>query len=714
MSCCLLSCSLEQSTSHNLNLSFQPVTSRNETSNWVSSLSSGGDFQVLTVSPPPALNGFSCLAVNVVGPGINTDRQARDLQGPIEDLLSGKTSCAYAGVTSAPIALSADAGISLQIPSGPSRLIQVVGVVDSAGVVCSSSAPVGQIDTPGGTVGFFEVGRQVVDLFSDTNVEIANAFDPASPRRVDCGSAQAKALAYAVPIAVYQNGVSITPNIPSITGLTGPYTFSVSPALPSGINLNVTSGALVGVPANTSVPTDYSVTATSGTGSVTGIVRISVVSALQFSPPTKTVPVNSMTFFEGTTGGGGGKTYSIVSGSSSLVLGTGSNSGVMISTTSIPGIAVIQVLDAYGQSAIFSLTVVAPKKVMLSHAGDSSCVQFTDGEVHCWGSNASGQWGQAGPSISNVPIFIPSMLGGTGIDIGISHSCGIFGGGVPYCWGVNGNGQLGDGTSNSSPAKVPVNTAESFVEVAVGANHSCGMTAAGAIRCWGFGANGRLGTGGGSDQAVPAAINAGGSTFIHVATGWDHSCALVTDGSVKCWGMNNVGQSGATGGSPVTVPATVPGVTGAVQIVGGSDFTCALLGTATVKCWGGNAQGQLGNGTGAVSVVPVTVGLTPNVSRISAGGNHACAVHLDGSLQCWGGNGSGQIGDGTLTNRLTPVQIFGPGFGILDVSLGAAHTCTVGSDAIVRCWGANSQGQLGDGTSADQRVPVSVPSFTAP
>ena len=598
MSCCLLSCSLEQPASHKLNLNFQGGTSRDETSNGFSSLSREGDFQALTVTPPAAFSGFSCLAVNVVGPGINTDRQAKDLHGPIEDLLSGKTSCAYAGVTSSAIALSADAAVSLQIPAGPSRLIQIVGVVDSTGVVCNSSVPVGQIDAPSGTVGFFEVGRQVLDLFSDTNVEIANTFAPGAPRRVDCGDALAKTLVYGSPIAVYPVGVSITPNTVSVTGLVGPYTFSVNPAspLPPGLILNATSGTLVGTPTSVSGPADYSITATSGASSVTGSVRISVIGGLQFSPPSKVVPVNSMSFFEATSGGSTGKTYSVVSGGGSVVLGAGSDSGVMIATTSIPGNVVIQVLDSNGQSANFKLMVVAPQRVMLSHAGDSSCVQFADGEVHCWGANFSGQWGQAAPSSSNTPVFVPSVMGGTPIDVGISHSCGIFGGTVPYCWGVNGNGQLGDGTTNSSPSKVLVNTAESYVEVAVGTGHSCGLTTSGTVRCWGYGSNGRLGTGGGSDQFIPAAINAGGSAFIHVATGWDHSCAIVTDGSVKCWGLNNVGQAGCSGGAPVTVPTTVVGVAGAVQIVGGSDFTCARLGGGTVKCWGGNAQGQLGNG----------------------------------------------------------------------------------------------------------------------
>ena len=110
----------------------------------------------------------------------------------------------------------------------------------------------------------------------------------------------------------------------------------------------------------------------------------------------------------------------------------------------------------------------------------------------------------------------------------------------------------------------------------------------------------------------------------------------------------------------------------------------------------------------------MTVALGSNVTSITAGGNHACALHLNGSLECWGSNSNGQLGDGTTVNRPSAVAVIGCGSGIMDVSSGSTHTCAVASNASVRCWGSNAQGQLGDGTNADKSLPVNVSLFTAP
>lgn len=142
------------------------------------------------------------------------------------------------------------------------------------------------------------------------------------------------------------------------------------------------------------------------------------------------------------------------------------------------------------------------------------------------------------------------------------------------------------------------------------------------------------------------------------ATGDPHACALLSDGSVSCWGSNTRGELGNNSIALAAYdPVPVLELTGATAITAGIGFTCALVTGGTIKCWGDNRSGSLGNDGGPI-LGPgewVTVSDISNATAISAGSLHACALLVDGTVKCWGYNSDGQLGDGTTTTRMTPV-----------------------------------------------------------
>ncbi len=193
-----------------------------------------------------------------------------------------------------------------------------------------------------------------------------------------------------------------------------------------------------------------------------------------------------------------------------------------------------------------------------------------------------------------------------------------------------------------------------------------------------------------------------------------------------CWGHNPNGALGdgttATRYLPVVVKNTAGtgSLTGVSRIVTGRVHTCARLSDGTARCWGANANGQIGDGTTTQRLLPVVVknpagsaALTGVVSVV-AGGNQTCALITDATARCWGANPDGQIGDGTTTQRLLPVVVknsagSGSLTGVTQLAALDFHTCARSNDAAVRCWGRNTNGQLGDGTTTNRLLPVYVP-----
>lgn len=299
--------------------------------------------------------------------------------------------------------------------------------------------------------------------------------------------------------------------------------------------------------------------------------------------------------------------------------------------------------------------------------------------------------------------------------------------GTVFCWGLGTYGNLGNGYNEEIvPYPTSVAMSDPASEIAGGGAHACALisNAARTVRCWGDNSQGQLGDGTKDPHFAPVDVVvtelSGHQTplgnVMHIVAGATHTCAILSDSSVACWGGNVEGQLGngtkVDGVSPTTVVITQSdgsqsALSGIGQVSAGTEHTCAVFPASfSVACWGSNYKGQLG-----VPDAPITetspVGIAGlSISAISAGGFHTCAVLTDNELACWGKNDSGQLGNGTNTDSNVETLVSIPTS--TQVSAGYYHTCAVLPDTTVRCWGWGQYGQLGNGATSNASTPVIV------
>jgi alpha-tubulin suppressor-like RCC1 family protein len=260
-----------------------------------------------------------------------------------------------------------------------------------------------------------------------------------------------------------------------------------------------------------------------------------------------------------------------------------------------------------------------------------TCVLATDGSVWCWGQNGNGSLGDG--SLLNQGSPVQADLGETAktFSAGGSTTCAALSDDSLKCWGKGTSGQIGNNAtllSNGTP--VYVSSVPSYFTVAhleLGGAHSCAISVAGAAWCWGQVTNGRLGTTASSNAVTPTATASLGSTATQVAAGAAHTCALLTTGSITCFGSNDKGQLGqALATLSSSTPTLVSLTATATHVSTGKQFTCALLSTEVVHCFGDNAFGQLGSAGAARETPDAVTGLTGSVVDVTTGASHACAV----------------------------------------------------------------------------------------
>jgi|GEM_PF-1558839 len=239
--------------------------------------------------------------------------------------------------------------------------------------------------------------------------------------------------------------------------------------------------------------------------------------------------------------------------------------------------------------------------------------------------------------------------------------------------------------------------------------HTCGLKDEGAAYCWGYNGVGSVGDGTTISRPTPVAV-AGGLTFASLAAGglFYHACGLTTGGPAYCWGSNANGQLGDGSTTNSATPVAVSGGLTFASLTGGYQHTCGLTSGGAAYCWGDNVNGQLGDGSTTRRTTPVPVSGELTFARLTAGGgSHVCGLTTSGAAYCWGNNSSGELGDGSTTSRTTPVAVSG-GLTFVSMTAGYFHTCALTSGGAVYCWGNNGSGQLGDGTLTGRTAPVAV------
>ena len=427
--------------------------------------------------------------------------------------------------------------------------------------------------------------------------------------------------------------------------------------------------------------------------------------------------------------------------------------------------------------------VLRAKQILVQQIAlyNHTCViRGTEKEVWCWGKNDSGQLGSNAVVGTNspVPVQVPGLSGIQSVAVGETFSCALLMDKTVKCWGDNTFIQLGSGTTlTQSPAPVKIVGIEDVISITAGQRHACALLENGTAKCWGDNTSGKLG-----DRSLErrrsSPVQVAESRFtatslkriVQISAGKNHTCVVLIDGAAKCWGIGTFGQLGngktkdtqtapthvlETKGTPITLLANI------VQIAAGENHTCALLKNKTVKCWGKDRQGQVGNGgtsnrgtsneiqyaarlfVAATSpkgapphqLTPTqVVGITTAIS-ISAGFDHTCVILEEGetvslevvlpkatpaayatktstvphrTASCWGSGKNGQLAydnnrpSGDLSPYSpTPNLVIESDtsrddylMNIVQIATGVGYTCAILGDGTASCWGDDGFGQL--------------------
>lgn len=366
-----------------------------------------------------------------------------------------------------------------------------------------------------------------------------------------------------------------------------------------------------------------------------------------------------------------------------------------------------------------------------------------------------------------------SPAAGAYVDLGSAHGCAVQRDRAVRCWGRGSSGRLGGGQIDDRlawPGTAPTQLSPgTTAAISSGDSHTCALLTSGAVRCWGQGGSGQLGSGtrdnrldgmvsalSGSDEASTVNL---GAPATSISAGGDFTCAVTSDGAVRCWGDGAFGELGSRatdnrldgldglGDGPTDAASVVPLGGAATAVSAGPQHACALLTSGAVRCWGSGGKGRLGTGAtddrldgigdaggnDEASMVP----LAEPAIAVAAGGAHTCALLASGIVSCWGLNYNGQLGAGRNDDRLDGV-VSGTGANATDapstvvikplnvlqkdyakaaaipavaIAAGESHTCAIVAGGDVRCWGKSDLGQLGGG-AVDARLDNNVTQLT--
>jgi alpha-tubulin suppressor-like RCC1 family protein len=379
-----------------------------------------------------------------------------------------------------------------------------------------------------------------------------------------------------------------------------------------------------------------------------------------------------------------------------------------------------------GTSSTLTVTDPPGRRWKTTVTGTRSCGVTLDGELYCWGRSFLGDGTDASRSTPTRVAGTQQYMG----PVAETAHCAITSGGVAQCWGWNSYAVLGVGDQSSTPRAVPtaVNIDVRFQSISAGNTDVCALAVDWTAYCWGRGQFGQQGNGLiglSAMQYSPAPVRRG-LAYRSITVGGSHACALTAAGTAYCWGAGGWGQLGdgfGWGGLYVTdrrvsEPQQILGHT-FVEIAAGASHTCALKSSGVAYCWGSNQYGATGDGT-TYSILsprntpaPVAGGVSFN--RLVTGKTRTCGRSGMDIWYCWGENTDGMLAPGGPGVINVPTLLPTYGFRFESLAIGSSFAgdyhnfCGITYASVLFCWGDNSDGQLGQGsTSGVIRTPMLV------
>lgn len=387
--------------------------------------------------------------------------------------------------------------------------------------------------------------------------------------------------------------------------------------------------------------------------------------------------------------------------------------------------------DGTSQNRFSPVPVAALTQVKQVDSEDHhTCAVRDEGTVWCWGRNEAGQLGRETPRVSTEPIQVAGIGDAVQVSTGSDFACALRAEGSVTCWGNGDDGRLGQGNTKSSTEPVAVADLTGVRQIASGRGHTCAVTEAGEVWCWGSNAQKQSALPGDMRHSPRPHKVAGLTGIAQVGAGTNTTCAVGQGGSLHCWGYNYYGQVGngqSGSGNDVAEPFQVPGLQEVAQVDVGEYHVCAITSSGAAHCWGNDGYGNLGGAERGDQTSPQAVANVNDATAVALGDNHVCALRRSGALACWGRNESGQLGAAEIDDpyhatdvlpsveALTAPRPEAPSFtpdpsvpvaAEPMISASEGFACALRTDGQPICWGGNSRGQLGDGTTVYRRGEV--------